>query len=84
MRILVQDSARKVYFDGFDWNENVANAKAFESVAQAEAFCLQHELSTALIVVMFNDASHDVSYPVGDYNALLVSKPPATKFRRLY
>jgi hypothetical protein len=84
MRILLQDSASKVYFDGFDWTENLASAKAFESVAQAETFCQRHELSSALIVVKFNDASHDVSYPVGVQNALLVSKPPATKYRRLY
>jgi hypothetical protein len=84
MRILVQDPARKVYFDGYEWNENAARAKAFESVAQAESFCQKHALSTALIVVKFKDAMHDVSYPVGNYNALLVSKPPTTRISRLY
>src|SRR5580658_1209233 len=78
MRILVQDAVRKVFFDGSDWNENAARAKEFESVAQAESFCQQQELSSALIVVKSKDDNHDISYPVGVRNALLVSKPPTT------
>jgi len=74
MRILVQDSARKVYFDGLGWNEDAAQAKAFENVAQAEAFCREHALFTAMILVESNDHNHDVRYPVGGRNALLVSK----------
>jgi hypothetical protein len=65
MRILVQNSLRKAYFDGFAWNANMAKAKAFASVAQAESFCKEQELANALIVVKFKDASRDVSYPVG-------------------
>ncbi len=84
MRILVQNAVRRAYFDGLDWNENVANAKDFESVAQAETFCQEHNLSTALIVVKSKDGSHDISYPMGDRNALLVSKPPTTRIRNLY
>jgi hypothetical protein len=84
MRILVQDSLRKVYFDGADWDESAAKAKNFENVTQAEAFCQEHELSTALIVVKFNDGSHDVSYPVGNRNALMVSKPATTRIKSLY
>ena len=84
MRILVQNAFRKVYFDGLDWTENTAQAKDFESVAQAETFCQDHELSTALIVVKSKDGCHDISYPVGDRNALLVSKPATTKIKSLY
>jgi hypothetical protein len=75
MRILVQDAVRDVYFDGVDWNENVA---------QAETCCHEHELFTALIVVKSNDGRHDISYPVGDRNALLVSKPATTEIKSLY
>jgi hypothetical protein len=84
MRILVQDSARKVYFDGVDWNVSAADAKDFESVTQAEAFCQEHQLFTALIVVKSKDGSHDVSYPVGDRNAVMVSRPPTTRIKSLY
>jgi hypothetical protein len=83
MRILLQDAVRKVYFDGADWNENAAQAKEFESVNQAETFCVQHALANALIVVKSKDESHDISYPVGVRNALLVSKPATTRIRRL-
>jgi hypothetical protein len=72
-----------VFFDGEDWNENAGHAKEFESVAQAESFCQQHELSSALIVVKSKDDSHDISYPVGVRHALLVSKPPTTRIRSL-
>jgi hypothetical protein len=83
MRILVQDSVGKAYFDGADWNDNAAEARDFESVVQAETFCQEHGLSTALIVVKSKDGSHDVSYPVGDRNAVLVSKPPTTRIKNL-
>jgi len=83
MRILVQDAVRKMFYDGADWNENPAQAKEFESVAQAESFCQRHELSSALVVVKSKDASHDISYPVGVRNALLVSKPATTRIRSI-
>jgi hypothetical protein len=84
MRILVQNAVRNVYFDGVDWNENQAQAKDFESVTQAESFCHEHELSTALIVVKSKDGRHDISYPVGGRNALLVSKRATTEIKSLY
>ncbi len=84
MRIIVQASGGKVYFDGTDWNEDAAKAREFESVAQAETFCRDHQLSTALIFVKFKDGSHDISYPVGVGNALLVSKPAMTSIESLY
>jgi hypothetical protein len=83
MRILLQDAVRKVYFDGADWNENAAQAKQFESVGQAETFCQQHALSNALIVVKSKDDCHDISYPVGVRNALLVSRPATTRIKSL-
>ena len=84
MRILVQDAARNVFFDGVDWIENALRAKDFGNVAEAETFCQEHELSAVLIVVKSKDGLHDVSYPVGGHNALLVSKPATTKIKSLY
>ena len=84
MRILIQDPAGKGYFDGIAWDGDVEQAREFESVAQAETFCQEHELSTALIVVKSKDGCHDISYPVGDHNALLVSKPASTEIKSLY
>ena len=83
MRILVQDAARSVYFDGVDWNEDAAQAKEFENVAQAESFCQEHELSSVLIVVKSKDGRNDISYPVGGHNAVLVSKPTTTEVKSL-
>ncbi len=83
MRILVQDAGRNVYFDGVDWNEDVAEAIDFGSVAQAESFCREHELSKVLIVVKSKDGLHDIRYPVGGRNAVLVSKPATTKIKSL-
>lgn len=83
MRILVQDSAGKGYFDGVNWNQNVSDAITFDSVAHAENFCRTHDLTDALIVVKAKDDSHDISYPVGGRNALLVSKPATTMIKRI-
>jgi hypothetical protein len=83
MRILVQNEFSNVYFDGVDWIENPGQAMDFGSVADAESFCQEHDLSCALIVVKSKDGCHDVSYPVGDHNALLVSKRPSTEVKSL-
>jgi hypothetical protein len=84
MRILVQDSATKFYFDGAEWTEHHDKAKTFESVAQAETFCNEQRLTGALIVVKFKDASRDISYPVGGRHSLMVSRPATTRIDRLY
>jgi hypothetical protein len=84
MRILVQDSLRKVYFDGADWTADAEHAKSFESVAQAESFCQEHQWPTALVVVKFKDSSRDISFPAGGRHALLVCKPPPTRISSLF
>ncbi len=83
MRILVQNAIGNVYFDGADWIQNAGQAMDFGSVADAESFCQEHELSSVLIVVKSKDGCHDVSYPVGDHNAVLVSKRATTEVRSL-
>jgi hypothetical protein len=84
MRILVQDSATKAFFDGGGWLTDAKRAKTFESVAQAEAVCREHGFLGALVVVKSKDAACDVSYPVGARDALVVSKPPTTRIKSLY
>jgi hypothetical protein len=84
MRILVQDPGSKAFFDGTRWDEDIGRAKTFESVTRAEALCREHQFSTALIVVKFEDPNHDIMYPVGARGALLVSKPPTSRIRGLY
>jgi hypothetical protein len=83
MRILVQDSVNEVFYDGLDWNRDASKAKDFGSVAQAETFCRANQLSEALIVLKSKDGKHDVSYPAGERNAVVVSKPPTTQIKRL-
>lgn len=83
MRILIQDPIGKGYFDGAAWNGDVHVAQEFESVAQAENYCHEHEIARAHIVVKFKDPSQDIRYPIGPQDALLVSKPPTTKIRSL-
>ncbi|HUD48501.1 MAG TPA: hypothetical protein VMR33_16830 [Candidatus Baltobacteraceae bacterium] len=84
MRILIQDPASQAFFDGAGWDEDIERAKSFESVTQAEAICRKHNFCSALIVVKFDDVNQDVSYPVGDRGALLVSKPATQRIKSLY
>jgi len=84
MRILVQDPNNDAFFDGDGWIKDFHQAKTFESVAQAEALCREHQFSSALIVLKFDNPNHDVSYPVGARSALLVSKPPTQRISSLY
>jgi hypothetical protein len=83
MRILIQDPVSKGYFDGVAWGGDVEQAQEFESVAQAETFCHEQNVTRALIVVKFNNAAQDIRYPIGAEDALMVSKPPTTRIRRL-
>lgn len=83
MRILVQHPESKRFYDGADWAEKDETALEFESVYAAEAYCREHEIRVALIVVRFNDAATpDIKYAVGPANALLESKPPTTRLYR--
>ena len=83
MRILIQDPVGKGYFDGVAWGGDLEQAREFESVAQAETFCHEQNVTRALIVVKFNDPTQDIRYPIGAQDALLVSKPPTTRIRSL-
>jgi len=83
MRILIQDPVGKGYFDGVAWNGDARVAREFESVAQAETYCQDHQFSNAFIVVKFKDPAQDIRYPIGPQDALLVSKPPTTRIRSL-
>ncbi len=83
MRILIQDPVGTGYFDGFTWSGDVERAREFESVAQAETFCREQNVTRALIVVKFKDPSQDIRYPIGAQDALLVSKPPTTRIKSL-
>jgi hypothetical protein len=83
MRILIQDPVGKGYFDGVAWNGDVEQAREFESVAQAETFCHEQNVTRALIVVKFKDPTQDIRYPIGAQGALLVSKPPTTRIKSL-
>ena len=83
MRILIQDPVGKGYFDGISWSGDLDQAKEFESVAQAETFCHEQNVSRVQIVVKFKDPSQDIRYSVGARDALLVSKPPTTRIRSL-
>lgn len=83
MRILIQDPAGKGYFDGAAWKSDAEQARVFESVSQAEAFCREHDVTRALIVVKYKDSNHDIRFLFGPRDALVVSKPPTTKISRL-
>jgi hypothetical protein len=83
MRILIQDPVGKGFFDGAAWNEDMNQAREFESIAQAEAFCLGQNITHAEIVVKYNDPVQEVRFPIGPRDALVVSKPPTTRIRSL-
>jgi len=83
MRTLIQDPVGKGYYDGIAWDSALERAREFESVAQAETFCHEQNVTRALIVVKFNDPNQDIRYPIGPRDALMVSKPPTTRIRSL-
>ena len=83
MRILIQDPVGKGYFDGVSWNGDIKDARHFESVAQAETFCHEQKVTRAQIVVKFNNPAQEIRYTLGAKDALLVSKPPSTRIRRV-
>ncbi len=83
MRILLQDAVGKGYYDGTAWSGAVEDARAFDSVVQAEKFCRERKVTQALIVVKYNDPTQDIRFPVGAQDALLVSKPPTTRIKSL-
>lgn len=58
-------------------------AQEFDTVAQAEEFCHQQQVTKAFIVVKFNDPAQDIRYPIGPQGALLVSRPPTTRISRV-
>jgi hypothetical protein len=83
MRILIQDPAGNGYFDGVAWKGEPEQAREFETVSQAEAFCREHDVTRALIVLKYNDAAQDIRFLFGAKDALVVSKPPTTKISSL-
>jgi hypothetical protein len=83
MRILIQDPAGKGYFNGVAWDGDLEEARDFESVAQAESFCREQNVTRAQIVVKFNDPRQDIRYTISPRDALLVSKPPTTRIKSL-
>ena len=68
MRIVIQDPANKAYFTRGGWSTDLEQAIRFENVAQAEAFCGEHELSEAMIVLKFKDPLSETSYLVAPGN----------------
>ena len=84
MRIMVQDSGSRTFFDGVNWAQDARQAKTFDSVAQAEMFCQHQNLHDALVIVRMNGSeSDDLCYPVGKRSALLVSKG-TTRIKSLF
>lgn len=83
MRILIQDPVGKGYFDGINWDSELDKARDFESVAQAESFCHEQNVTRALIVVKYNDPRQDIRYSLGPRNQLLASKPATARIKSL-
>ncbi len=73
MRILIQDPASKGFFDGATWTRELMYAMDFESTSSAEKYCLDHNLSRALVVVKFKDDSDDIKFCAGSRSSLLGS-----------
>jgi hypothetical protein len=83
MRIVIQKADTQDYFDGILWGDDLEKAMDFESVAQAEQYCVDQRFTSALIVVKFKDSTHDISYPIGSGNTPLVAKSYTKRFNRV-
>jgi hypothetical protein len=74
MRIVIQHSVNRKFFDGMSWKTREEDAAEFGSVLQAERLCHANNFSDALVVLKFSGRGEDISYSVSDAPAPLRSR----------
>ncbi len=74
MRVLIQNAATEAYYTGQGWAKDVNSAMNFDSTVKADAYCYQHNIGDALIVVKFKDESGDIKFTSGAGSSLMSSR----------
>lgn len=74
MRVLIQNAVTEAYYTGRGWSKDVNTAMNFDSTVKADAYCFDHNLSDALIVVKFKDESGDIKFTSGSGSSLMNSR----------
>ena len=72
MKIVIQDTFTKAYFNRGQWVADIEGAYHFNTTAEAIALAFQLGLKDFEILHVFGDAEHNFSTGVMDF-----SKPPA-------
>ena len=74
MRVLIQNAVNETYYDGRGWSKHVEFALNFDSTVKADAYCYEHHIHDALIVVKFKDESGDIKFTSGAGSSLMSSR----------
>ncbi|MDB6056837.1 MAG: hypothetical protein JWO95_681 [Verrucomicrobiales bacterium] len=73
MRVFIQNAGTEAYYTGQGWSKDVDSAMNFDSTVKADAYCYEHHISDALIVVKFKDDSGDIRFTSGAGSSLMSS-----------
>jgi hypothetical protein len=74
MRVLIQNAVNEAYFTGHGWSTDLDSALHFDSTVKADAYCYEHNIPDALIVVKFKDESGDIKFTSGAGSSLTNSR----------
>jgi hypothetical protein len=71
MRVLIQNAVSEAYFTGEGWSKDINTAMQFDTTVRADAYCFEHHIIDALIVVKFKDDSGDIKFTCGVESRLM-------------
>lgn len=74
MRVLIQNAVSDAYYTGNGWSRDIGCALDFDSTVKADAYCYEHNIGDALIVVKFKDESGDIKFSSGAGSSLMSSR----------
>ena len=74
MRVLIQNAVNEAYYNGRGWSKDIESALNFDSTVKADAYCYEHNIDDALIVVKFKDESGDIKFTSGAGSSLMSSR----------
>ena len=80
MRVLIQNAETEAYYTGQGWSKDINTALLFDTTVKADAYCFDHNISNALIVVKFRDDSGDIKFTSGAGSRLMSSSSRRNAF----
>ena len=65
MKVLIQNCFTHSYLVSLDeWTNNPASARTFPSTDRAMAFCMEHRIPQAQVVLKFDYDQYDIKVPI--------------------